>query len=98
MFAEEACSVEGTLRRVNSLVMEIKSAMAKLPHLERSYTLCLVGWTFPPTGWAKCKVDGSCRQGGIQAGCGGIFRDASGASNGEFARNLGAGSVLSAEL
>lgn len=33
-----------------------------------------------------------------QAGCGGIFRDASGAWNGEFARNLGARSALSAEL
>lgn len=69
VFAEEACSVEGTLRRVNSLVMEIKSAMAKLPHLERSYTLCLVGWTFPPVGWAKCNVDGSCRQ------ASGLWRD-----------------------
>ena len=49
-------------------------------------------------GWTKCNVDGSVREVGRLAGCGRVFRDATGTWVLGFARNLGLSSVIMVEL
>lgn len=57
-----------------------------------------IGWSFPIDDWIKCNIDGACKEGGQRIGCGGAFRDSFAKWLGGFKRNLGVGSVLSAEL
>ncbi|MCI34447.1 ribonuclease H protein, partial [Trifolium medium] len=49
-------------------------------------------------GWIKCNTDGALVAQNQQAGCGGVFRNESGAWLGGFARKLGSCSTLMAEL
>ncbi|KAJ1388403.1 Ribonuclease H domain [Sesbania bispinosa] len=60
--------------------------------------ICDVGWTTPPEDWVKVNTDGSVRNGGAQAACGGIIRNHLGGWLLGFQENLGSASVLMAEM
>lgn len=98
VFTNASFSVWDVWKRVTTPELEVRSVMSQLPHLMKNYSQRLVGWSCPPSSWIKCNVDGSCKQGGAHAGCGGVFRDAYGSWRGAFLRNLGTCSVLYAEL
>lgn len=77
---------------------EIYRNNAKLTSFNGARKVVLLGWVFPQYDWIKCNTNGSCLAGGNQTGCGGMLRDNTGSWVGGFIRDLGTGSVLTAEL
>ncbi|CAJ2663874.1 unnamed protein product, partial [Trifolium pratense] len=59
--------------------------------------VCWIGWKVPEEGWVKLNTDGASKGEGL-SGCGGIIRDHQGNWCGGFAKFVGTGSVLIAEL
>lgn len=57
-----------------------------------------VHWVTPAEGWQKCNVDGSSKEDGSSAGCGGVIRDTNGLWVSGFTMTLVAMDGLSAEL
>ena len=56
-----------------------------------------IGWKAPEEGWVKLNTDGASKGKGL-SGCGGIIRDHQGNWCGGFAKFVGTGSALIAEL
>ncbi|GAU37398.1 hypothetical protein TSUD_361030 [Trifolium subterraneum] len=56
-----------------------------------------IGWEVPEEGWVKVNTDGASKGEGL-AGCGGIIRDHRGSWCGGFAKFVGTGSAIIAEL
>ncbi|KAJ1390536.1 hypothetical protein SESBI_37437 [Sesbania bispinosa] len=55
----------------------------------KQYQQTLIGWSFPPIGWAKCNVGGTVQQRRTKAGCRVVFLDTTGRWLAGFSRNLG---------
>lgn len=57
-----------------------------------------ITWRPPDGDWVKCNVDGSNKDGGSSAGCGGIIRDSSGIWKAGFRMKLDNMGILSTEI
>jgi ribonuclease HI len=57
-----------------------------------------IGWKRPQEGWIKLNSDGACKDMGVIAGCGGLFRDSDGRWIKGYTKKIGACDALHAEM
>jgi len=57
-----------------------------------------IGWKRPREGWIKLNSDGACKDMGVIAGCGCLFRDSDGRWIKDYTKKIGACDVLHAEM
>ncbi|KAJ1381471.1 Ribonuclease H-like superfamily [Sesbania bispinosa] len=92
-------NVDDVVYRVRSHVEEyLWPAGSLITHGGHCIKSVHVGWTPPPPGWVKFNTDGSVKDRGKKAACGGVLRDDLGCWLLGFSLNIGSASVLMSEL
>lgn len=98
IFKNKMCRTEDVFWSIILATKEYEDSMSVLEFSNSFYREVNVCWLPPAEGWIKCNVDGACRDDGIAAGCGGVFRDSLGRWISGFSMNLRVMDALSSEV